>query len=89
MVLRIWVSGTSLNPPEAAGVVAEEGWPFAGVGAQFAYELQQACFDDLDAPILRVTGADVPMPYNKGLEKLAKVDAAKIVAAAKQVCYQA
>ena len=70
-------------------VIAEEGWPFAGVGAQFAYELQQACFDDLDAPILRVTGADVPMPYNKQLEKLAKVDATKIVAAAKQVGYQA
>ena len=70
-------------------VIAEEGWPFAGVGAQVAYELQQACFDDLDAPILRVTGADVPMPYNKQLEKLAKVDATKIVAAAKQICYQA
>jgi pyruvate dehydrogenase E1 component beta subunit len=70
-------------------VIAEEGWPFAGVGAQFAYELQRECFDDLDAPVLRVTGEDVPMPYNKQLEKLAKVDAGKIVAACKQVLYLA
>jgi pyruvate dehydrogenase E1 component beta subunit len=70
-------------------VIAEEGWPFAGVGAQFAYDLQRECFDDLDAPILRVTGEDVPMPYNKQLEKAAKVDAGKIVAACKQVLYLA
>jgi transketolase C-terminal domain/subunit len=68
-------------------VVAEEGWPFAGVGAQVVDTIQREVFDELDAPILRVTGADVPMPYNKHLERAAKVDAGKIVAAAKQVLY--
>ena len=68
-------------------VVAEEGWPFAGVGAQVVDLIQREAFDALDAPILRVTGADVPMPYNRQLEKAAKVDSAKIVAAAKKVLY--
>ncbi len=68
-------------------VVAEEGWPFAGVGAQVVDLIQREAFDDLDAPVLRVTGADVPMPYNRQLEKAAKVDAARIVAAARQVLY--
>jgi pyruvate dehydrogenase E1 component beta subunit len=49
--------------------------------------IQREAFDELDAPILRVTGADVPMPYNKHLERAAKVDAGKIVAAVKQVLY--
>jgi pyruvate dehydrogenase E1 component beta subunit len=70
-------------------VVVEEGWPFAGVGAQVAYEIQREAFDDLDAPILRVTGADVPMPYNKQLERLAKPDVPKVVAACKQALYRA
>ncbi|MFZ5624607.1 MAG: pyruvate dehydrogenase complex E1 component subunit beta [Gemmatimonadota bacterium] len=68
-------------------VIAEEGWPFAGVGAQVAYDIQREIFDELDAPVLRVTGADVPMPYNRHLEKAAKADAAKVVSAAKQVLY--
>ncbi len=68
-------------------VVLEEGWPFAGVGAQVVDLIQREAFDALDAPVLRVTGADVPMPYNKHLERLAKVDAAKAVAAAKRVLY--
>jgi len=68
-------------------VVVEEGWPFAGIGAQIVDEIQRAAFDDLDAPVLRVTGADVPMPYNRQLEKLAKPDAARVVRAAKQVLY--
>jgi len=68
-------------------VVAEEGWPFAGVGAQVVDTIQREAFDALDAPILRVTGADVPMPYNKVLERAAKVDPAKIAAAVKQVLY--
>jgi pyruvate dehydrogenase E1 component beta subunit len=68
-------------------VVAEEGWPFAGVGAQVVDLIQREAFDALDAPILRVTGADVPMPYNRQLEKASKVDAGKIVAAAKKVLY--
>jgi pyruvate dehydrogenase E1 component beta subunit len=68
-------------------VVLEEGWPFAGVGAQVVDLIQSEAFDLLDAPVLRVTGADVPMPYNKQLERLAKVDPAKAVAAAKRVLY--
>jgi pyruvate dehydrogenase E1 component beta subunit len=70
-------------------VVVEEGWPVAGIGAQIVDEIQRAAFDDLDAPVLRVTGADVPMPYNRQLEKLAKPDAARVVQAAKQVLYLA
>lgn len=69
-------------------VIVEEGWPFAGVGAQFAYEIQKEAFDYLDAPVVRVTGADLPMPYNKHLEKLTKPDPAKIAAACKSVLYK-
>jgi pyruvate dehydrogenase E1 component beta subunit len=69
-------------------VVAEEGWPFAGVGAQVVDTVQREVFDELDAPVLRVTGADVPMPYNKQLEKAAKVDPAKVVAAVNSVLYR-
>ena len=68
-------------------VVAEEGWHFAGAGAQVVDTVQREAFDELDAPLLRVTAADVPMPYNKHLERAAKVDPAKIVAAVKQVMY--
>jgi pyruvate dehydrogenase E1 component beta subunit len=68
-------------------VVAEEGWLFAGVGAQVVDNIQRNIFDELDAPVIRVTGADVPMPYNKRLEKVAKVDPTKIIAAAKRVLY--
>jgi pyruvate dehydrogenase E1 component beta subunit len=69
-------------------VIVEEGWPVAGIGAQIAYDIQREAFDDLDAPVVRVTGADVPMPYNKQLEKLAKPDAAKVAAACRQVLYR-
>jgi pyruvate dehydrogenase E1 component beta subunit len=68
-------------------VVVEEGWPFAGVGAQVVDTIQREIFDELDAPVIRVTGADVPMPYNKVLERAAKADAAKTVAAVKKVMY--
>jgi len=68
-------------------VVAEEGWPFAGIGAQVVDLVQREIFDELDAPVLRVTGADVPMPYNKALEKAAKADPAKTIAAVKRVLY--
>jgi pyruvate dehydrogenase E1 component beta subunit len=68
-------------------VVAEEGWSFAGVGAQVVDVIQREAFDLLDAPVLRVTGADVPMPYNKHLEKAAKADPGKVVAAARRVLY--
>ena len=70
-------------------VVVEEGWPHAGIGAQIVDIIQRDAFDDLDAPVQRVTQADVPMPYNKLLERAAKVDPAKAVAAAKRVLYLA
>ena len=68
-------------------VVVEEGWPFAGVGAQVVDTIQREAFDHLDAPLLRVTGADVPMPYNKSLERAAKADPAKVISAVKTVLY--
>ena len=69
-------------------VVVEEGWPFCGIGAQVVDEIQREAFDSLDAPVLRVTGADVPMPYNKQLERLAKPNPEKVVAAVKRVAYR-
>jgi pyruvate dehydrogenase E1 component beta subunit len=69
-------------------VIVEEGWPFGGVGAQVVDDIQREAFDWLDAPVLRVTGADVPMPYNKQLEKLAKPDVPKVVAAVNRVLYR-
>jgi pyruvate dehydrogenase E1 component beta subunit len=68
-------------------VVVEEGWPQFGVGAQIVDTIQREIFDELDAPVLRVTGADVPMPYNKVLEKMAKADPAKTIAAVRKVLY--
>jgi len=68
-------------------VVVEEGWGFAGVGAQVVDTIQREIFDELDAPVIRVTGAEVPMPYNKQLEKLAKADPAKVIAAVRKVLY--
>ena len=52
-------------------VIVEEGWPHGGVGANLAALIQEQAFDHLDAPIQRVTGADVPMPYSKRLEQSA------------------
>jgi len=69
-------------------VIVEEAWPFAGIGAQVVDDIQREAFDWLDAPILRVTGADVPMPYNKHLEKLAKPDVPKILDAVHRVLYR-
>ena len=52
-------------------VIVEEGWPHGGVGANLAALIQEQAFDFLDAPIARVTGADLPMPYSKPLEQIA------------------
>jgi pyruvate dehydrogenase E1 component beta subunit len=68
-------------------VVLEEGWELAGIGAQVVDYIQRECFDMLDAPVLRVHQADVPMPYAKNLEKAAKPDAAKTIAAVRKVMY--
>ena len=68
-------------------VVVEEGWEHSGVGAQVVDYVQRECFDHLDAPVLRVHQADVPMPYAKQLERAAKPDAAKTIAALRKVLY--
>ena len=68
-------------------VVLEEGWEVAGIGAQVVDYIQRDCFDYLDAPVVRVHQADVPMPYAKNLEKAAKPDAAKTIAAVRKVMY--
>ena len=68
-------------------VVLEEGWEVAGIGAQVVDYIQRDCFDDLDAPVIRVHQTDVPMPYAKALEKSAKPDVAKTIAAVKKVMY--
>ena len=68
-------------------VTTEEGWPSAGVGSELAAVMMEQAFDWLDAPVRRVCGADVPMPYAANLEKLALPQADNIVAAAKDVCY--
>jgi pyruvate dehydrogenase E1 component beta subunit len=68
-------------------VVLEEGWELCGVGAQVVDFIQRECFDHLDAPVIRVHQADVPMPYAKNLERAAKPDAPKTIAAVKKVMY--
>lgn len=68
-------------------VVLEEGWEVCGMGSQVVDFIQRECFDDLDAPVLRVHQEDVPMPYAKNLERAAKPDAGKAVAAIKKVMY--
>jgi pyruvate dehydrogenase E1 component beta subunit len=69
-------------------VVVEEGWQQSGVGAEIAARLMEHAFDYLDAPVARVSGKDVPMPYAANLEKLALPSVAEVVAAAKAVCYR-
>jgi pyruvate dehydrogenase E1 component beta subunit len=69
-------------------VYVEEGWAFAGVGAQVAALIQEEAFDSLDAPVLRVSQADTPMPYAKNLEQLAKPTADRVVKACQQVLYR-
>jgi pyruvate dehydrogenase E1 component beta subunit len=69
-------------------VVVEEGWRYAGFGAEIADRVQRECFDDLDAPVIRVTAADVPMPYSKMLEKAYLPQPEKVVEAVRQVLYR-
>ncbi len=68
-------------------IVAEEGWPTCSIASEVVAICMEEGFDDLDAPVLRVCNEDVPLPYAANLEKLALIDAARIVAAAKRVCY--
>jgi pyruvate dehydrogenase E1 component beta subunit len=69
-------------------VTVEEGWQQSGVGSEISARIMEDAFDYLDAPVLRITGRDVPMPYAANLEKLALPNAAEVVAAAKAVCYR-
>lgn len=69
-------------------VVVEEGWPQHGIGAEIAATLMSEAFDYLDAPVLRVSGKDVPMPYAANLEKLALPNVKDVIEAAKAVCYK-
>jgi len=69
-------------------VTVEEGWRQSGVGAEIVARVMEEAFDYLDAPVTRVTGKDVPMPYAANLEKLALPSVAEVVDAAKAVCYR-
>jgi len=89
----------TLRPFDAATVVAsvkktnrlvtvEEGWPFAGIGSELAAVMMEECFDWLDAPVKRVSGKDVPLPYAANLEQLAVPQVEDIVTAAREVAYR-
>ena len=69
-------------------VTCEEGFPFSGIGAEISALITEKAFDWLDAPVVRVTGKDVPMPYAANLEKLALPQVDDIVSASSQVCYE-
>ncbi|MCA1457998.1 pyruvate dehydrogenase complex E1 component subunit beta [Bradyrhizobium sp. BRP22] len=69
-------------------VTVEEGWQQSGVGAEIAARIMEHAFDYLDAPVARVSGKDVPMPYAANLEKMALPSVAEVVQAAKAVCYR-
>ena len=69
-------------------VTVEEGWPQSGVGSEISAQIMERAFDYLDAPVKRITGKDVPMPYAANLEKLALPTVAEVVEAVKSVCYR-
>ena len=68
-------------------VMIEQDRPFCGVGAEVCYRIQRNIFDQLDAPVLRVSQEDVPMPYNERLEQAVLPSAEKLIAAVQKVCY--
>ena len=88
--LRPMDTATVIRSIEKTGrcVVVEEGWQQSGVAAEIAARVMEQAFDYLDAPVTRVSGKDVPMPYAANLEKLALPSVAEVVAAAKAVCYR-
>jgi pyruvate dehydrogenase E1 component beta subunit len=88
--LRPMDTATIVRSVEKTGrcVVVEEGWQQSGVAAEVSARVMEQAFDYLDAPIVRVSGRDVPMPYAANLEKLALPSVAEVVAAAKAVCYR-
>ena len=88
--LRPMDSATVIESVKKTGrlVTVEEGWPQGGIGAELAARVMEGAFDYLDAPVTRVTGKDVPMPYAANLEKLALPNADEVVAAVKAVTYR-
>jgi len=88
--LRPMDSDTVVESVKKTGrlVTVEEGWPQGGIGAELASRVMTEAFDYLDAPITRVTGKDVPMPYAANLEKLALPNVDDVVAAVKAVTYR-
>ncbi|WP_234684030.1 pyruvate dehydrogenase complex E1 component subunit beta [Bradyrhizobium monzae] len=88
--LRPMDTETIINSVKKTGraVTVEEGWAQSGVGAEIAARIMENAFDYLDAPVARVSGKDVPMPYAANLEKLALPTVAEVVEAAKAVCYR-
>jgi pyruvate dehydrogenase E1 component beta subunit len=68
-------------------VICEQDRPYCGIGAEVCYRIQKNIFDELDAPIARVSQEDVPMPYNEALEKAVLPSADKLIAAVQKVCY--
>ncbi|WP_028345891.1 pyruvate dehydrogenase complex E1 component subunit beta [Bradyrhizobium murdochi] len=88
--LRPMDTETIINSVKKTGraVTVEEGWQQSGVGAEIAARIMEQAFDYLDAPVARVSGKDVPMPYAANLEKLALPSVAEVVAAAKAVSYR-
>ena len=69
-------------------VYLEEGWAFAGVGSQLVAMIQEEAFEDLDAPVLRVSQADVPLPYAKNMEQMAKPSTERVIQACERVLYR-
>jgi pyruvate dehydrogenase E1 component beta subunit len=69
-------------------VTVEEGWPYGNIGTEVAMRMMETAFDHLDAPPVRVHGADVPMPYAANLEKLALPRLEQVIEAARRVTYK-
>jgi pyruvate dehydrogenase E1 component beta subunit len=69
-------------------VTVEEGWPICSIGSEISARVAAEAFDHLDAPALKVSGADVPMPYAANLERLALPSVEQVIEAAKTVCYR-
>jgi pyruvate dehydrogenase E1 component beta subunit len=69
-------------------IVAEEGWPTCSISSEIVAVCMEQGFDDLDAPVVRVTNEDVPLPYAANLEKAALIDSTRIIDAARKVCYR-
>ncbi|MGH6934575.1 MAG: pyruvate dehydrogenase complex E1 component subunit beta [Methylocella sp.] len=88
--IRPMDSATIIQSVKKTGrcITVEEGWPQSGVGAEIIAKITEDAFDYLDAPVVRICGKDVPMPYAANLEKLALPNAGEVVAAAKAVLYR-